>query len=96
MSNPNALNKSSFSPRDSKNLRCETLSIADYEYVNISSFAVLDIKLYLGAHGDLHIDHPSYSFKFNQSKAQNSYKMLSSFGHNFISDVANLEIFAYL
>ena len=32
---------------DSKNLRCETLYIGDYEYVNISSFAVLGIKLWL-------------------------------------------------
>ena len=29
----------------SKYLRCETLYIADYEYVNISGFDVLDIKL---------------------------------------------------
>ena len=27
---------------DSQSLRCETLYIADYEHVNISSFAVLD------------------------------------------------------
>ena len=33
---------------DFKNLRCETLYIGDYEYVNISSFAVLGIKLWLG------------------------------------------------
>ena len=32
---------------DSKNLRCETLYIGNYEYVNISSFAVLGIKLFL-------------------------------------------------
>ena len=30
---------------DFKNLRYETLYIAYYKYVNISSFAVLDIKL---------------------------------------------------
>ena len=30
---------------DSKNLICEALSIGDYEYVNISSFAVLGMKL---------------------------------------------------
>ena len=30
---------------DSQNLGCGTLYIADYEYVNISSFVVLDIKL---------------------------------------------------
>ena len=48
---------------DSKNLRCETLYIADYDYVNISSFAVLDIKLGLEEDGDLDTDHPLYSFK---------------------------------
>ena len=32
---------------DSKNFRCETLDISDYEYVNISRLAVLDIKLWL-------------------------------------------------
>ena len=31
---------------DSKNLRCETLYIDDHEYVNISNFAVLGIKLW--------------------------------------------------
>ena len=29
---------------DFKNFRCETLYIAAYKYVNISSFAVLDIN----------------------------------------------------
>ena len=38
---------------DSKNLRCETRYIGDYEYVNISSFAVLGIKLWLDEDGDL-------------------------------------------
>ena len=38
---------------DSKNLRCETLYIGHYEYVNISSFAVLGIKLWLEEDGDL-------------------------------------------
>ena len=32
---------------DSKHLRYESLYIGDYEYVNISSFAVLGIKLWL-------------------------------------------------
>ena len=32
---------------DSKNLRCETLCTVGYEYVNISCFSVLDIKLSL-------------------------------------------------
>ena len=34
-----------------------------------------------------------YSFKFIQSKAQNWYKMLSSFSHNFISNIAKLNFF---
>ena len=47
MSNPKGLKVEVFSQGtdDSKNLRCETLYIANYEYVNISSFAVLDIEL---------------------------------------------------
>ena len=36
---------------DSKNLRCETLYIGDYEYVNISSFAVLGSVGYKGMAG---------------------------------------------
>ena len=56
---------------DSKNLRCETLYIGDYEYVNISSFAVFGVKLWLEEDGDLKRNDPSYSFKFTQSKAQN-------------------------
>ena len=56
---------------DSKNLRCETLYIGDYEYVNISSFAVLGIKLWLEEDDDLNRNDPLYSFKFIQSKAQN-------------------------
>ena len=81
---------------DSKNLRCETLNIGDYEYVNISSSAVLGIKLWLEEDGDLNRNDPLYSFKFIQSKAQNQYKMLSSFSYNFISNITNLTIFAYL
>ena len=56
---------------DSKNLRRETLYIGNYEYVNISSFAVLGIKLWLKEDGDLNRNDPLYSFKFIQSKAQN-------------------------
>ena len=55
---------------DSKNLRRETLYIGDYEYVNISSFAVLGIKLWLEEDGDLKRNYPLYSLKFIQSKAQ--------------------------
>ena len=31
----------------SKNLKCKTLYITDYKYINIFSFAVLDINLWL-------------------------------------------------
>ena len=55
----------------SKNLRCQTLYIGDYEYVNISSFAVLGVKRWLEEDGNLNRNDPLYSFKFNQSKAQN-------------------------
>ena len=56
---------------DSKILRCEALYIADYEYVNITSFAVLDVRLSLEEYSDFDKNHPLYSFKFIQSKAQN-------------------------
>ena len=50
---------------DSKNLRFETLyQIGNCEYVNISSFAVLGIKLWLEEDGDLNKNEPLYSFKF--------------------------------
>ena len=55
---------------DSKNLRCETLYIGDCKYVNISSFAVLGMKLWLKEDGDLNRNDPLYSFKLIQSKAQ--------------------------
>ena len=38
---------------DFKNLGCKTLYITDYEYVNISSFAVLDRKLWLEENSNL-------------------------------------------
>ena len=56
---------------DSKNLRCETLYIGNYENVKISSLAVLGIKLCLEEDADLNRNDPLYSFKFIQSKAQN-------------------------
>ena len=56
----------------SKILRCETLSIDDYEYVNISNFTAMGTKLWLEEDGDLlNRNDPSYSFRFIQSKAQN-------------------------
>ena len=67
-------------PTTPKNLRCETLYIADYIYVNISSFAVLGIKLWLEDNVDLKRDDLSNSFKFIQSKAQvdtNCYHLLA-------------------
>ena len=56
---------------DSKKLRCETLFIGDYEYVNISSFAVLGMKLWLEEDGDFDRNDPLCSFTFIQLKAQN-------------------------
>ena len=61
----------SYGTDDFKNLRCETLYIGDYEYVNISSFSVLSIKLRLEEDGDLNRNDPLYSFKFILSKAHN-------------------------
>ena len=49
---------------ESKNLKCETMYIGDYEYVKISSFAVLVIKLWLEEYGDLNRNDTFYSFKF--------------------------------
>ena len=46
------------------------LYIGNYEYVNVSSYAVLGKKLWL-EDGDLDINYPLHSFKFIQSKAQN-------------------------
>ena len=51
---------------DSKNLRCETLFIGNYEYVNFSGFAVFGITLWLEEDGDLNRHDPLYSFKFIQ------------------------------
>ena len=45
--------------------------VGDYENVNISSFAVLGIKLWLEENGDLNRNDPLYSFKFIQSKVPN-------------------------
>ena len=56
---------------NSKNLRCETLYTGECEYVNISSFAVLDIKLWLEEDDDLNRNDPLYSFKFIQLNARN-------------------------
>ena len=61
MSNPNGPKKSRFSPKGlttPKKMRYDTLYISDYEYVNISSFAVLGIKLWLEEDGDLNRNDP--------------------------------------
>ena len=77
MSNPKGPKKSTFLQKvkeqadDSKNLRCETLYISDYEYVNISNFTLSDIKLWLKEDDDLNTYHALYSFKLIQSKTQN-------------------------
>ena len=49
---------------------------------------LLGIKLWLEEDGDLNRNDRLYSFKFIQLKAQNLYKMLSSFRYNFISNIA--------
>ena len=56
---------------DSKNLRRETLYISVYECVNISTFAPLNVKLWLEDNGNVKTHHPLYSFIFIQSRAQN-------------------------
>ena len=48
---------------NSKILRCETLYIGNFEYVNISSFAVLSIKLWLEENDDLNINDLLLSIK---------------------------------
>ena len=69
MSNPKGPKKSRFLQKvkeqadDSKNMRCETLYISDYEYINISTFVLSDIKLWLEEDGDLNA-HPLYLFRF--------------------------------
>ena len=47
---------------DSKNLSCETLYISDYEYVNTSTFALSDIKLWLEEDGDLNTHASPFIF----------------------------------
>ena len=50
---------------DSKNLRRETLYISVYECVNISTFALLDVKLWLEEDENVNTHHPyihSYLF----------------------------------
>ena len=42
---------------DSKNLRRETLYISVYECVNISTFALLDVELWLGEDGNVNTHH---------------------------------------
>ena len=69
MSNPNRLKKSQGTDC-SKNWRCETLYIGDHEHVNISSFAVLGIKLWPEDNDDLNRSDPLHPFNFIQSKAQ--------------------------
>ena len=77
MSNPKGPKKSRFLRKvqeqadDSKNLRRETLHISVHECVNISAFALSDVKLWLEEDGDVNTNHPLYSFRFIQSRAQN-------------------------
>ena len=56
---------------NSKNLRRETLHISVYECVNISTFVLSDVKLWLEEVGDVNTHHPLYSFRLIQSMDQN-------------------------
>ena len=56
---------------DPKNLRRKTPYIFVYECVNISTFALSDVKLWLEEDGDANTHHPLHSFRFIQSRAQN-------------------------
>ena len=60
-------------------LRCKTLYIGDYEYVNIFSFAVLDVKLWLEEDGDLnrndHLYIHSNSFRRKPKIYTKSYHL---------------------
>ena len=66
--NPNGLKNRVLSQGtdDSKSFRFETRCIGNYEYVNISSFAVLGMELWLDEESDLNRTDPLYSFKFIQ------------------------------
>ena len=54
---------------DSKNLRCETLYIGNYKYVNISSFTVLGIKPWLEEDSDLNRNDPFIFIKIHSVKS---------------------------
>ena len=75
MSNPKGPKKLRFLQKvqkqtdDSENLRHETLYISVYECVNISTFALSDVKLWLEEDGNINTHHPLYSFRFIQSSA---------------------------
>ena len=78
---------------DFRNLRCETLYIVDYKYVNIFNFAVLDIKLWLeeddlDTHRSPHVFIQIYSIEGSKL-----IQILSSVSHNFIFNIANQKIF---
>ena len=73
----------------SQNLKYGSLVIVD---VKVSSLTVLRNKLWLKEHGNLHTDHLQYSFRYIHSNAQNLGQTLSCLNHNFICEIANLEI----
>ena len=83
--------KSNFSP-----MGTTTLKFYDYR-VKKSSFALLDIKLWLKEGDDSLTEHISvwYSFKFIHSKVQNLWQLFSSYCYNFISNIAKQKIFTY-
>ena len=54
----------------------------------------MDIKLWMKEDLDLHIDHLRSSFKFIYPKVQDlcTFENISSFSHNFMSNIAKLKI----
>ena len=95
MSNPNWLKKSKFTPKGHTTPKIgdvKLLYIGDYKYVNISSFVVLGLKLWMKEDDDLNRNDLLYSFGLIQSKPQDWYKTLLSFSYNFISSIENLKI----
>ena len=72
MSNPNGLKNGGFLPRDRQLQKFEMLNSVYWQsqIVNISSFAVLGIKLWPENDDDLNRSDPLKSFNFIQLKAQ--------------------------
>ena len=63
--------------------------------LNVKSEGTKNSRLSPGGLTTPKISDGKHSFKFIQSKVQNSYKMLSSFSHNVLFNIADLKNFAY-